>query len=242
MAIQQRIRQPKGYATEEDVENILLTDINDSFSDQINNWIVAAEDAVDTYLGYTTASGIWNERIVEEVGEIGKIDSRNNLVIFPRKRPINAVEKIELISGTRSISLALTNGTRVNVDGETVTNYRYNIPSTGNKIIYPNREISTDGGTLVIGGFHDIKYQNFLTRMTYTAGFTEIPGPINIATAMLVGEVTLRHKNKEGLAMLQQGRITKEWFQRKAGESDLVVDAYKMLTPYQITARWVGFG
>lgn len=242
MAIQQNIREPLGYCTEEDVENILLTDINDSFSTQINNWIVAAEDAVNSYLGYTTASGVWNERIVEEVGETGKIDSQLNLVIYPRKRPINSVEKIELISGTRSLSLNLANGTRVDVDGNTVTNYRYNIPEPRNKIIYPNREITIDSGTLLIGGFHQIRSESFLTRLTYTAGYSEIPGPINVATAMLVGEVTLRHKNKEGLSMLQQGRITKEWFQRKAGESDLVVDAFNMLKPYQITSRWLGFG
>jgi hypothetical protein len=242
MPIQQRVREPLGYCTEEDIENILLMDINDSFSTQLNNWIVAAEDAVNTYLGYTTASGIWNERIVEEVSETGKIDSTNNLVIFPRKRPINSVEKIELISGTRSIGLSLLNGTRINVDGDTVNNYRYNIPEPKNKIVYPNREVSTEGGSLIIGGFHEIRHQKFMTRLTYTAGYEDIPGPINVATAMLVGEVILRHKNKEGLAMLQQGRITKEWFQRKAGESDLVVDAYNMLTPYQITARWVGFG
>lgn len=241
MAIQENIRTPLGYCTEEDIENVLLIDIDNSFSNQISNWMVAAEDAINNFLGYTTASGIWNERVVEEVSNSGKIDSENNLIIFPRRRPINSVEKIELLSGTLSMNLVLTNGTRVNIDGDTVDNYRYNIPEPGNQIIYPNREISTDSGSLAIGGFHDIKYQNFLTRMTYTGGFTQIPGPINTAAAMLVGEVVLRHKNKEGLSMLQQGRITKEWFQRKGGESDLVIDAYEMLRPYQITARWLGF-
>jgi len=242
MAIQQNIRAPLGYCTEEDVENILLTDINDSFSEQINNWMVAAEDTVNEFCGYTTASGIWNERVVEEVAEIGTIDSQNNLIIYPRKRPVNSVEKLELISGTDAVELTLTDGTRINANSETVPNYRYHIPEPKNKIVYPEGELGTANGTLAISGFRDIKYKSFMTRLTYYGGYENIPGPINTATAMLVGEVTLRHKNKEGLSMLQQGRITKEWFQRRGGESDLVIDAFNMLQPYRNTARWVGFG
>ena len=104
------LRDPLGYCNEEDIENLLLIDINDSFSAQINNWIVAAEDDVNKYLGYTTASGILNEQITDEVSETGTIDESNDLVIYPRKRPINSVSSIELISGTSAINLDLSSG------------------------------------------------------------------------------------------------------------------------------------
>ena len=239
MPIQQNLRTKLGYCTEVDIENFLLTDINSSFSDQVDNWIVEAEDYVNEYLGYTTASGIWLERIKEEVNQSAKVDSGMNLVIYPRKRPVTAIEKIELIKGTLSLSLILTNGTRTDVDGATVTNYRYQLTPRGDKIIYPQREISTDGGTLVIGGFHQLRGADFFSRITYTAGYTNIPGPINLATTMLVADTILRQENKNGLQVLTQGRITKEWVPRKGGESDLLLDANKKLDPYRITSKWL---
>ena len=239
MAIQQNIRDPLGYVTKQDLENFLLTDIDSSFDDQIDNWIVAAEDQVNRFLGYTTASGIWNEAVVEEVSETAIVDSNNDLVIYPRKRPINTVERIDLVKGTSYLTLNLSNGTRVNSVGDTVTNYRYHLPEPSNKIIYPEAELSTNGGTLAIGGFSSLKYSRFLSRITYHAGYTEIPGPINMATAMLASDLILRQDNKNGLQLITQGRITKEWFQRKGGESDLALDAEKLLLPYRITSRWM---
>ena len=239
MPITQNIRQPLGYTNETDIENYLLTDINDSFSDQINNWIVAAEDSINEYLGYTTASGILSEAIIEEVSETAKVDENLNLVIFPRKAPISSVEKIELIKGTTNLDLMLTNGTRVDYNGNTVDNYRYQIPEPRHKIIYPQREISTNEGSFLIGSFASLRGSQFLTRITYHAGFTQIPAQINLAATMLVSEITLRHQNKEGLQSLQQGRITKEWFQRIGGESDLVIDAYKNLIPYRKASSWL---
>lgn len=239
MPITQNIRTPRGYAVEQDLENYLLTDINDSFSDQINNWISFAEDVVDDYLGYTTASGILNEAIVEEISETSKVDSNMNLVIFPRKKPIQSVERIELLKGTNSLSLVLTNGTRTDYNGDTVTNYRYQLPEPKHKIVYPQRELSTDGGSFVIGGFSDLRGSQYFTRLTYHAGYTQIPAKINVATAMLASEITLRHQNKEGLQLLQQGRITKEWFQRKGGESDLVIDAFNILSSLRPASNWL---
>ena len=42
---------PKGYTTEEKIENYLLQDIDSSFSDQIDNWIVAVENYIDKETG-----------------------------------------------------------------------------------------------------------------------------------------------------------------------------------------------
>ena len=233
------LRTPRGYCTPQDVENYLLTDINDSFSDQVNNWISTAEDAVDNYLGYTTSSGILNELIIEEVSETAKVDSNLNLVVYPRKSPINSVEKIELIKGTSSMSLTLSGGTRVDYNGDTVTQYKYQIPEPRHKIVFPSSELSSDGGSFLIGSFSQLRGSQFLTRMTYRAGYTQIPAEINLATTMLVSEITLRHQNKEGLQSLQQGRITKEWFNRKGGESDLVIDAFNTLSTLRRASSWL---
>jgi len=223
------LRTPLYYATEEDIENLLLIDINDSFSPQVDNWLVAAEDDVNKFLGYTTASGVLNEQITDEVSESGTIDANNDLVIYPRKRPVSSVSKIELISGSSTISLSLTSGSET----------RYNIPEPRNYIYYPEGEISTTSASIAISGFRDIKYRKFLTRLTYVAGYETVPGPINMATAMIASDYALRHENKNGLSMIQQGRVTKEYFQRKDADSDLRKDAMSLLRPYVRTSGWL---
>jgi len=54
------------YATEVDLENLLLITVDASFSSQIDTWISAAGGMGNNYLGFTTASGIWNEQITNE--------------------------------------------------------------------------------------------------------------------------------------------------------------------------------
>lgn len=223
------LRTPRGYCTEEDIENYLLTDINDSFSPQINNWIATAEDEIDNYLGYTTASGMLNEQIVAEVSSTAVVDENNDLIIYTRKRPINSVEKIELIAGTEKIELLLTSGDET----------RYNIPEPKSYIYYPEGELNTTGSTLALSGFRDIKYKKFLTRLSYTAGYELLPGPINMATIMIVSDFIMRHENKNGLSSITQGRVTKEYFQRKGGQSDLRLDAYDLIKQYKMTSGWL---
>ncbi len=228
MAITQ-LRPPLGYCTESDIENFLLIDINDSFSDQINNWISIAEDDVNKFLGYTTASGVLAEEITNEVSTSAIVNNNNDLVIYTRKRPIISVSGMGLSKGSESLTLSLTTGSE----------NRYNIPEPRNYILYPEREISTTGGSLIIGGFRGMRSSDFLVNLSYIAGYTTVPGPINLATIMLASDYILRHENKNGLSMIQQGRVTKEFFQRKGGESDLKLDAQDLLRPYRMASKWL---
>ena len=217
------------YTNEVALENLLLLDINASFSSQIDTWISAAEVRVNGYIGVTTASGLWNESITNETNE-AKVDGDLNLVIFPRKRPINSVSAIDLIKGSQSLALDLTTSDNTN---------RYLIPVQNNYIICPNREISVTAQSTLIRNFADIKYQRVYTRIDYIAGYTSIPKDIQLATTLLTADTFMRQSNKEGLISITQGRVSKRWADRKDGRSDFEIQAFDILSDYRIASGWV---
>ena len=215
------------YASEVDLENFLLVDIDSSFSATIDDWISAAEQEVNNYLGYTTASGILNESIVDEICE-SRVDGEGNLIIMPRKSPINSVSAIDIVKGSESIVLTLT-------DGE--GNAKYVIPSYKREIIMPSDELDTTAST-ILSTFDDIKFQKAFTKIDYIAGYTTVPGPIKLATLLFVSDTFMRQANKEGLSSLTQGRITKRWAENKYGESNWTIDAKQKLNHYRLASNW----
>lgn len=227
-----------GYCDEVDIENFLLTDIDDSFSPQIEDWIAGAESQINQYLGYTTASGIFAEAITDEVTK-SYVDSDLNLKIFPRKTPIISVQGITLGKGTSRLSITLANGAGIP---------KYNIPSTANYISYPQYEFSVSGGS-IISNLASIRGTEFYTYLSYISGYIKIPADIRLATVNLVSDTIMRHSNKEGLSSITQGRVTKRWADRigptsgdqaaPAGASDFVLDAYALLRPYRISSQWL---
>ena len=219
----------KNYCTEQDLENLLLVTIDSSFSSQIDKWISASEERVDGFIGVTTTSGLWNESITNETNE-ARVDGDLNLIIHPRKRPINSVSQIELIKGSQSLALDLTTSTGTN---------RYLIPVQNNYIIYPNREISVTAQSTLIRNFADIKYQRVYTRIDYIAGYTTIPKDIQLATTLLTADTFMRQSNKEGLISITQGRVSKRWADRKDGRSDFEIQAFDILADYRIASGWV---
>lgn len=220
---------PLGYCSEEDVENFLMIDINNTFSTNISSWIASAEKWVNNYLGYTTASGIMAEQFTNTIEDTATVDSEGNLVVFPRKTPIISLDSISLVKGTDSLDLTLTAS-----NGDT----KYQIPADSDMIIYPGYELSLSGAS-VINSFFDIRYAKFYAKLTYRAGYTEVPADINLATVNVVSDTVMRHTNKEGLESVSQGGVSKKWFQRKSGESDFVEDAKILLNPYRVTSRWI---
>lgn len=219
---------PKGYCDKADIENFLLTDIDSSFDTQVDSWIAAAETWVDQYLGYTTASGVYMEEISNEVAESSYVDGDLNLVVFPRKVPVDSITSISLVKGTDSLDLVLTDG------GEN----RYQLPEPKDRIVYPSAELSLSGSS-VINNFADIKFTKFFCDLTYRAGYSTIPSPISMATVNVASDFIMRHANKEGLESISQGRITKRWYRRSGGESDFIVDAKSLLRPYRIMTNWL---
>ena len=219
--------QPHFYCNEADIENFLLLTIDGSFSAQIEDWIAAAEKQVDNYLGYTTASGIFAEHITAEKAK-GKVNGEGDLVVFPNKIPIISVSGIDLVKGTSSVSLSLT---------DSAGTARYDIPVEADRIYYPNQEFSLTG-TSTIGSFFNVKFMTFFTKLNYIAGYTTVPADIRLATVNLVADIVMRHSNKEGLISMSQGRISKTWMNRE-GASDFYLDAINLLSPYRITSQWL---
>jgi len=215
------------YATITDLENLLLVDVDSSFESQVETWIGAAEQQVNNYLGYVTASGLWNEQITGELND-ARVDGDLNLVIHPRKRPINSLSSLQLWRGSDSITLDLTDDS---------TN-RYIIPVQANVIVYPNDELTISGNSILIAGFSEIKFSRWYTKINYIAGYTSIPKDIAYATTLLASDVFMRHANKEGLVSLTQGRISKRWRERSDGRSDLQIDAFRVLDHYRVASGW----
>jgi hypothetical protein len=220
-----------GYCDETDIENFLLLDIDRSFSEQVEDWIAAAELHVNKYIGHTTASGVLLETITNE-NAAGRIDSESNLIVFPRKIPIVSVQGITLVKGTSTIELELEDGSG---------NTRYNLPPANDYLLYPNQELSISGAS-IISSFSEIKTVKFFSQIDYVGGYAVVPADIRMATVNLASDMVMRHANKEGLESITQGRVSKRWRQRyfnEFGESDFILDAYKLLDHYRIASRWI---
>jgi hypothetical protein len=94
------------------------------------------------------------------------------------------------------------------------------------------------GGTSIMTSFNDIKGSNGFVKIDYTAGFDTVPYDIRQATVNMVSDMVMRHTNKEGLASITQGRVSKRW-ETKDGQSDFVKDAYELLSSYRIASQWL---
>lgn len=219
-----------GYTNKSELENLLLVSIDNSFNTQIDTWISAAERRVNQFTGYTTASGMLMEQITSEFTET-RVDGDLNLVIFPRKYPIDSISKLNIRKGSYSVTLSLVNSLGVN---------RYAIPEPKQMIVYPNYEITqTATSALFIRNFVDIKFSRFFCELDYIAGYAEIPEDVQYATTLIAADIFMRQANKEGLVSVTQGRISKRWSERKDGKSDLIVDAETMLANYKLASGWL---
>ena len=216
-----------GYSTEVDLENLLLITVDGSFSSQIDTWISAAEEMVNNYLGYTTASGLWNEQITGELNE-ARVDGDLNLVIHPRKKPVNSLSALSIQKGSEVTTVTLTNSAGDN---------RYIIPVQADSIIYPSFELSVSS-SVMLNNWADIKFSRFYTKINYIAGYTTIPGPVKLATTYFAADIFMRQANKEGLTYLSQGRIAKRWSETMDGRSNFIRDGERMLNYYKLASGW----
>ena len=182
----------------------------------ISGMITQASSWVDNYLGYSLPS----ETIVNEITN-GYVTSDGDLAIFTKKMPIISVEAIDIIKGTDTITLTLTD-----TGGAT----RYNIPDSKNRILYPGSELAYSGSS-VVTTFFQLKGTDFFTRTDYTAGYTTVPSGIVDAVTLLVKDIITRNLNPSGATRLTQGAITYA-FEEKTGESDNVKDAKAILNNY----------
>lgn len=216
------------YATITDVENFLLTTIDSSFHSQVEDWISTAEEIVNRYTGYTTASGLLKEAFTDQKVRVA-VDTESNLRIFPPKTPIVSVSGMTLVRGTTSITLSLADSSGTP---------RYDIPWQSDQIIYPAEELSLNGVS-TINNFSQLRGNTFFAKLSYIAGFDPLPNPVKLATVNLTADIIMRQANKEGLESIQQGRISKRWKENADGKSQFYSDAETLMNPYRHPTNWL---
>ena len=187
----------------------------------VSGFIAMASQQVTDYLHYSPLA----EDITGELKQ-AMITTEGDLLIYPRKLPIQSVSGITIKKGTQSLELGLLNG----------ASSRYNIDFTRRHIRYPSAEISVDSGDILITNFLSLKGQQFYVELDYRGGFeaSELPEVIKLATSLFARDILARSSNTTGARKIQQGGISLEYFE-KEGESDLVKDAKILLVPYRRT-------
>lgn len=188
----------------------------------LSGMIGSASAWVDSFLGYT----LQIEVISAEKAD-GIVDSDGNLVIYPRKRPIVSISSITLVKGVDAISLDLTDG----------TNNKYDIPTTADRILYPNRSLAFNSVTF-IRSLYQLRESNFFSKLDYIAGYqSEIPLDIQEAVMLMTRDQIARSMNITGAESISQGGISISYGGNSQGRSDNQRDAetilhtYKRLTP-----------
>jgi hypothetical protein len=214
---------PLGYCDVIDIENFLLTEIDSTFEPQVLDWVSTAEQKINRYLGYTTASGIFMEQISGELTDV-RVNTIGDLMVFPKKIPINSISGLSIVKGSDSISMTLEDDSGTD---------KYTISPNSDYIIYPSGELET------YSSFHNLKYSKGYAKLNYIAGYDTVPGDIRQAAVNLVSDIVMRHSNKEGLESITQGRVTKRYWARTDGHSDFYLDAMDLLRPYRIASRWL---
>jgi hypothetical protein len=187
----------------------------------LSGMIGDASKMVSDILGYTPVA----EVIVDELRP-GRVATNGDLVIYTEKVPILSLTSVSLMKGATTVALNLVNGAGVN---------KYNIDYTKRKIVLPLYEVAITG-SLIFSDFYALRGRDFLTKVTYQAGWAlaDIPGPIRQATILLVRDMIAKKFNQAGASTFSQGGISMGFSQSdKQGESQLVKEAKRLLTPYR---------
>ncbi len=187
----------------------------------LSGMITRASVAIDNFLGYTLEK---EDITLEKLS--GMIDSDNNLVIYPKKRPVNSLSAVNIVKGTYSASINLTDG---------AGNNKYDIPDAQDRIVFPGFDITVQTVSIIDWGA--LRTTNFWITVSYNAGYNgnEIPAPIQDATQLWTMDILGRRRNIAGATKIQQGGISMS-FESRSGESDLIKDAKSLLRPYQRVA------
>lgn len=183
----------------------------------ISGMITSATTKAENYLGYT----LYQEDKTEKVQAF--VDSDDDLIIYPTKRPINSISSIQIVKGSYSMDVSLTSG------GETL----YDIPDDNSCIVVPGSTITLDSVSVI--NYQALKTQKFFVNITYNAGYdmaTGRPEDIKDAVILFVRDEIARQFNTSGAKRISQGAVSIEYSGRK-GESDFIKDAKSILKDYK---------
>jgi len=186
----------------------------------LSGMISAASKIATDYLEYTPFA----EDIANEVVQ-GLITTEGDLLIFPKKLPIQTVSAISITRGATTVALTITNGAGVN---------KFNIDYTQRNIRYPYQEITLQG-VPVFTDFYSLRGRQFYTKVSYRGGWepSALPGSIKQAVVLLMKDLVSGQYNQMGANRLRQGAVEFEFGSTGMGESKLVKDAKRLLGPYR---------
>jgi hypothetical protein len=191
----------------------------------ISGMISSASRQVELFIEYDPiVADVTNEE------SDGLIDSDFNLVVYPRKLPIQSVSAISLVKGQDVITLTIVDGNG---------NNKFNIPTSKTNILYPNRELAFDSVSIV-DSFASLRGDRFFTRISYRAGYTTIPEDMKFATNLYVVDRVMRGINPGGAESIRQGGITIKYptsSKSTQGDSDNIMDAKSILMHYKRVTR-----
>lgn len=184
----------------------------------LSGYISTASQMASQYLGYTPLA----EDIVAEVVD-GKIDTAGDLVVFPKKLPIQSVASISIYRGTVTVDLNLTSG-GVN---------RFNLDFTNRYVRYPYQELTIQGNA-IFSNFYSLRSIQFFTKMSYRGGWepSSLPFTIKQAVVLIMKDLLSGQYNIAGATRLSQGGVSFD-FSGMRGKSKNLNDAYRLLNNFR---------
>lgn len=221
-SIKEKMIKANYISNDEFIERNPGVDVSQFSTATLSGMITTASDKVDNFLEYTLPI----ETIANEKVE-GYVDSDTNLVVFPRKQPIQAVRGIDVVKGSDRITLSLTNG---------AGNDRFDLPEPRNYVLYPDAELSVTSVS-IIGSFRDLMFINFYTELDYDCGYETVPEWGKESTELYLLDTLARRQNTAGAKKIKQGGIAIEYSER-SGKSDFVMDAESILASFKKTTGW----
>lgn len=149
------------------------------------------------------------------------ISNDGELVISVKRRPIVTVSAISLVKGGFSTSLVLTqNGTQL-----------YQIPSPGNKLVFPNTYLSMTG-TYLAGGssqLFTLRGAKVMYQMSYLGGWQTPPDDLKYALILYFRDAFQKQFNTRGLSSFNQGSYSENYAGAMKGQSPLIEEAQDVL-------------
>lgn len=149
------------------------------------------------------------------------ISNDGELIISVRRRPIVTVSSIKLIKGGFSTTLVL-NSSGVQL---------YQVPTPGNKLVFPNSYFYLTG-TYLAGGssqLFTLRGAKVFYEMDYTGGYQTIPDDLKYAVMLYFRDIMQQQYNINGVGSFTQGSYSESRAPIIGGKSYLIQQAEDIL-------------
>ena len=171
--------------------------------------ISSASKKVDAYLGYSLEI----EDITEKTA--GTV-LNGDIIIFPRKIPVNSMSSLSIVKGSSSISITSN----------------YDIPASKDRVIYSASDMTMESVSVI--DFNSLNTGNFFSLYSYNAGYSinDIPEDIVSATELYIMDTMKKSDNINYYTAVRQGGISFEYgtagrMSHYVKEAQLLLNGYK---------------